>query len=107
VGVHDPADLGELDVQQAVGRGVDRRSQGPFDHAAVLERHDDHVVRSQPGIRHATRLDDQDARGAVDAAGVAERQRHQPGLVDRPVRGGDRRPEISEVHGRHLTSRAR
>src|SRR5664279_3470917 len=82
MGMDDAADLGELEVEETVGWRIDRRSQRAFDHPAVLERDDDHIVRRQPGIRAATRLDHEHTRGAVDATGVAERKGYQPGPVD-------------------------
>src|ERR1700682_1371509 len=69
-----PADRLKASVEDQVGRGVGGGPVVTFDDAAVIESDNEHRLRAQFVIWHATWFDRHDARSAIDATGVAERQ---------------------------------
>ncbi len=79
VRVHDAADRLESAVQDHVGGRVAGGFQLALHHAAVQVHHD-HALGLKLVVGYAAGLDDHQARGAIDAAGVAPGERHQAGL---------------------------
>ena len=98
VRVDDPADLRELAVQQPMRRRVRGGPEVAVDHAPVVERRRRPCLGVELGVRDAARLDDQHARVPVDAAHVAERERHEAGPLEGDVRRGDLHLQLREGH---------
>jgi hypothetical protein len=71
VGVDYGADGGELALEEGVGVEVGGGLEGAVDDVAV-EVGDDHVLGAKVVVVDAGGLDDDEALGAVDSAGVAE-----------------------------------
>ena len=76
VGVHDPADLGQLAVDVGVRRGVGRRRVLALDDLAV-EVADDHVLGRQVVVGDPARLDDQQVVAGHPRRDVARGPHHQ------------------------------
>ena len=89
-------DLGEAPVQQQVCRRIRGWPERPFDNPTRLQRNDDQVFGPKLVVGHAARLDDEDARFAIDAAGIAEGQGHEPGPNERLVRSPDLLPQLGQ-----------
>jgi hypothetical protein len=96
--MNHPSDFAERPVEVEVGRCVGRRPELAFDHSAIIQGDQNHLIGHQFGAGHSTRLDGEQPGPPINPTDIPKGQLHEPCRRDLAVCCRHPPPKLVVLH---------